>query len=257
MKHVLQEILVFHLMALAMNQDGFLLLEGLCREFVWGPGEQGNPHVPLIAWYTVAQPAVSGGLSVISFREHGKLLKLRCVSQLIREAPTVWVDMASLLIKDDLKAGTHKKERKRWSPREALLLQAKIHTSSSIVNFILQNWSAVENRIQFEPSADTVPLQLSILQVLDLMEVAGEGDSQYREDIIAYARVRNIAVVDDLLTGTRWMTEEEVHGHFRCNCFSRIDTLRPMLQFLQNTEGLDQGGRHLAQLKGWGGPPSA
>lgn len=43
MRHVLQAILVFHLMALFMNMDGFKQLEAVCKEFMWGPGEQGNP----------------------------------------------------------------------------------------------------------------------------------------------------------------------------------------------------------------------
>lgn len=80
MKHVLRAIPVFHLIALDMNQDGFKLLEGMCREFVWGLGEQGNPRVPLIAWDIVVQPAALGGLSITSFQKHALLLKLRCAA---------------------------------------------------------------------------------------------------------------------------------------------------------------------------------
>lgn len=53
MRHILKAIPVFHLMDLAMNLDGFKMLETMCREFVWGPGEQGDPKVPLVAWDTI------------------------------------------------------------------------------------------------------------------------------------------------------------------------------------------------------------
>lgn len=79
---------MFHLTALVMNQDGFKLLEGLCREFVWGPGKHGDPKVPLISWDTMTKPASEGGLSITSFQDHVVLLKLQCAMQLVIGAET-------------------------------------------------------------------------------------------------------------------------------------------------------------------------
>lgn len=122
MHHVLRAILVFHLMALDMNQDGFRCLERVCREFVWGLGEQGNPRAPLVAWAIIVHPTTEGGLVIMSFQEHALLLKLRCATQLIIGSPTTWVEMARILIWDSLRSGSRKKERKTWTPSEALLL---------------------------------------------------------------------------------------------------------------------------------------
>lgn len=83
---------IFHLMALAMNLDGFKLLEGLCREFIWGPGENGNPRVPLVSWDTIAQLAAVGGLSFTRFKEHAALLKMRCVTAHTRSQHGLGVD---------------------------------------------------------------------------------------------------------------------------------------------------------------------
>lgn len=83
LRHVLRAIPVYHLMALNLNKDGFKMLEGICREFVWGIGEQGNPKVPLVAWNTISTPTLEGGLSILNFLLHAALLKLWCASQLV------------------------------------------------------------------------------------------------------------------------------------------------------------------------------
>lgn len=89
-------MLVFHLMALAMNQDGFKSLESLCKEFVWGFGDQGNPRVPLVAWDTITKLTSKGGLDFSSFQDHAILLKLWCATQLVQGADIAWVAMAGM-----------------------------------------------------------------------------------------------------------------------------------------------------------------
>lgn len=45
----------------------FKWLESMHREFLWGPNEQGNPKVPLVAWETISKPMFEGGLEILSF----------------------------------------------------------------------------------------------------------------------------------------------------------------------------------------------
>lgn len=144
MRHVLKTLLVFHLMALDSNRDDFKCLEGICREFLWGPGDNGNPWVLLVAWDTIAQTIGDGGLGILGFKAHAALLKLHCVVQVVFGADTAWVAMASILIRDSLWTGPHKKERKRWTPSEALLLRTPVNTAFGTVNSIFCNWSLVE-----------------------------------------------------------------------------------------------------------------
>lgn len=49
LKHVFREILVFHLMDLTLNKDGFDNLEEIFQNFLWGTGEQGQPKNVLVA----------------------------------------------------------------------------------------------------------------------------------------------------------------------------------------------------------------
>lgn len=53
-KHILKAILIYHLMALTLNQEGYKRLEQICREFLWGSCEIGHAKVPLLAWSTLA-----------------------------------------------------------------------------------------------------------------------------------------------------------------------------------------------------------
>lgn len=64
-RHILHVILTCHLMALTLTKAGFDDLEQVCREFVWGPGEQGNPKNALVAWNVITQPLLNGGMGII------------------------------------------------------------------------------------------------------------------------------------------------------------------------------------------------
>lgn len=141
-------------MALSLNEDGFKYLEAISRDFVWGSGEYRDPKVLLVAWDIISEPALSSGLAILNFCVHVKLLKLRYITQLIQIQDMTWVRMAELLIKDDLHLGPHKKERKHWSPSEALLLGVELHTASKTVNCILEGWKKVERKLTFISQLD-------------------------------------------------------------------------------------------------------
>lgn len=83
------------------------------------------------------------------------------------------------------------------------------------------------------------------------MDIAGEGMEPRKGDIIAYARVRRISVVEDLWTRERWRTVAKIHGQLRSNRFLSLLTFLLVLQFLGSTEGLDLEERKLHQLRGW------
>lgn len=91
-----------------------------------------------MAWDTISMPNSEGGLSILSFQQHGTLLKLCYTSQLVEGQAIEWVKMTHLFIRECLKHGPQKRETRTWSPSEALLLGANIHTSSKTVNSILK-----------------------------------------------------------------------------------------------------------------------
>lgn len=107
----------------------------------------------------------------------------------------------------------------------------------------------VGGRLQFEPSCNTIPPQLTIMQILDLMALDNGVGAQAQVDIIAYTRVRRIAVAENLWDNGAWCTEDDVHSQFRGNRFSGPLMLHPLLQFLRSTEGLELQGRTLSHLR--------
>lgn len=137
LKHVLPAIPMFHLMALTLNKGSAANLEQLCRQFLWDPRERGHPKVPLVACATISQPTAEHGLGIFSYLKHSQLLKLCCASQLIESQPTAWVRMAEDLIRMELRRGLLKRERRKWTPFEALLLRVSVHTRSKTTNSIL------------------------------------------------------------------------------------------------------------------------
>lgn len=121
----------------------------------------------LVAWDTISQPMLEGGLGILSFLKHAQLLKLLCVSQLIESHPIEWVRMAEDLICFELGQGPLKRELRFWSPSEALLLQPDVHTGSRIVNSILASWKLVARNLCFQASRDFFLLIFLCINCLD------------------------------------------------------------------------------------------
>lgn len=67
LQSVLRAMLVYHLMSLCMLKDGFKRLEDLCKEFLWGVEESGDPKLPFVAWLTITKSAMDGGLNFQPF----------------------------------------------------------------------------------------------------------------------------------------------------------------------------------------------
>lgn len=125
--------------------------------------------MPLVAWSTVSQPIFDGSLGILSFRNHARLLKLRCAMQLIKGHPTAWVKMVEDLIRSNLSCSPFKRERRHWSPSEALLFNVKIHTGSRIVNNIIHSWEGVVDNLHFDAHLDKLLARLSIHRLLSLL----------------------------------------------------------------------------------------
>lgn len=80
-RHILCAILIYHLMVMMLNKEGFDVLEQIYREFIWCRGKQGHPKIALVVWDVIAQQLLDGGLGILQFQKHTQLLKLGCVSQ--------------------------------------------------------------------------------------------------------------------------------------------------------------------------------
>lgn len=103
----------------------------------------------------------------------------------------------------------------------------------------------MEGRLKFESSCNAVPRQLSIIQLLDLIDATDEGVGNSRASILAYMHVWRILVVVDLWNGETWRFEVDVHGLFRGNHHFGPLTIQPMLEFLGTVRGLTSRGINL------------
>lgn len=158
--------------------------------------------------------------------------------------------MVEELIHKELRKGLFKRERRKLRPREALLLNMKIHTSSRTLNSILDIWQEVNGKLFFDNHLDEIPGHLSIHQLLDLMHRDGDPHEERRREIVAYYMTTNLNTVRDFWLGVGgWISLEQVHGNLCCNRHSAMDTLSPILDFLGGSSSC--GEERLESSKGW------
>ncbi|KAL3687387.1 hypothetical protein R1sor_013696 [Riccia sorocarpa] len=105
-KAVTQEIL----MSIGFCKDGLEELERLCRNFLWGWNEEGNPKHALIAWERITQENVNGGLGWMSFRNISDALNVRLVSLILEGGDTEWIHLARSFILRTLRRGSYQRE---------------------------------------------------------------------------------------------------------------------------------------------------
>lgn len=89
LRHVLWAIPIYHFMSMALNTTGYCMLEGVCKDFLWGKNEVGKQKKSLIAWKNIACGRAEGGLGLEPFQEKGRALKMRWFSRLFLEPDIV------------------------------------------------------------------------------------------------------------------------------------------------------------------------
>lgn len=70
MKHVLQVILVYHMMFLRSPTSLAKKLIALSLVFLWKAIRMGGKRIPLDAWEKLSRPKVDGGVGLKDFRSH-------------------------------------------------------------------------------------------------------------------------------------------------------------------------------------------
>lgn len=83
---------------------------------------------------------------------------MRSIAQLIEGQDTEWVTIANNFIKDALRKGQEKRERKWWEPSCALLLDLEIHIlGSATLRGMLKGWVAAKGTLLFAFRVDSLP----------------------------------------------------------------------------------------------------
>lgn len=90
---------------MSLNANGYKLLEGICRNFLWGKNKVGEQKWSLIAWKNMARRRAEGGLGIEPFAEQSLALKLWWCTRFLEEQEVMWVQFAEISIKRCLVAG--------------------------------------------------------------------------------------------------------------------------------------------------------
>ncbi|KAL3679848.1 hypothetical protein R1sor_022804 [Riccia sorocarpa] len=94
LRHVLAATPLYQLMSVGLCKDGLEELERLCRNFLWGWNEDGNPKHALVAWERIAQEKLNGGLGWTSFRTISDALNVRLIGRILEGGSAEWIQLA-------------------------------------------------------------------------------------------------------------------------------------------------------------------
>ncbi|KAL3702431.1 hypothetical protein R1sor_020453 [Riccia sorocarpa] len=94
LKHVLSATPLYELLSVGLASEGIEALERLCRHFLWGWSEQGNPKKALISWERIAQTKANGGLGWIPIKDRAKAFHVKIISQLLQGTEAEWAVLA-------------------------------------------------------------------------------------------------------------------------------------------------------------------
>ncbi|KAL3686361.1 hypothetical protein R1sor_008935 [Riccia sorocarpa] len=124
LKHILAAMLTYQLISVGMTEQGISGFEALCRNFIWGWNSEGNPKKALIAWWKVSLKKDDGGIGWTTIRAIA--LQMKNASHILCNKDCEWVDLAKSMIRSQLAKGSNRRERRFWSPQEALLLLTQL-----------------------------------------------------------------------------------------------------------------------------------
>ena len=101
---------IYNFMVFEHAKSKFLLLEALCRQFLWGTNLEGRDRIPLIAWEKITRRKEVEGLGFTSLQEMSLLLKIRHLSCILEENNSAWIAAASEFVRWGVCKVTLKKE---------------------------------------------------------------------------------------------------------------------------------------------------
>ncbi|KAL3679689.1 hypothetical protein R1sor_022645 [Riccia sorocarpa] len=121
LRHVLAATPLYQLMSVGLCKDGLEELERLCRNFLWGWKEDGNPKHALVAWDRIAQEKLNGGLGWTSFRTMSDALNVRLIGRILEGGSAEWIQLARSFILRTLRKGSYQRECSQWTVQECLV----------------------------------------------------------------------------------------------------------------------------------------
>ncbi|KAL3680171.1 hypothetical protein R1sor_023127 [Riccia sorocarpa] len=177
LKHVLAATPLYHLMSVGLCKDGLEELERLCRNFLWGWNEEGNPKHALVAWEQITQEKDRGGLGWTNFRTMAEALNVRLIGRILEGGNAEWIQIAKSFILKTLRKGAYQRECCQWTLQESLILLplTRIDGSPTLMR-ILGSWYRARKRLRWKKENGKLDGRLSIFHVKAIHQLsAGKG----------------------------------------------------------------------------------
>ncbi|KAL3684172.1 hypothetical protein R1sor_002194 [Riccia sorocarpa] len=173
LKHVLAATPLYQLMSVGLCKDGLEELERLCRNFLWGWNEEGNPKHALIVWERIAQEKRGGGLEWTSFKIMADALHTRLIGRILEDDNTEWTHLARSFILRTLRRGAYQREAMQWTLQECIILLplTKIDGSPTLTR-IMGSWYRTRKRLRWASSGGEIDKRMTLLQIKALQQIA-------------------------------------------------------------------------------------
>jgi acyl-CoA-binding protein len=240
---------VFFLMILDLTQEAFRRLEAICRVFLWGSNEAGNPKIPLVAWNRLTKPKPQGGLGLVNFQSQSQMMKLRFVTKILQNHNSAWVDIAQQHIREALRHGPYRQQVKLWTCQEYLLLQPSVHLKSAALRSLMKGWKLVLPALKLKVTETHLPHSMTLLQLYYLFLQGSPFDPDKYWELKLYAETRGVFNIQDLLQGNSWQLLQEFADRIRSSRSIGQDTFERLVEFVSDCLGTELF--CISNLKGW------
>lgn len=152
-----------------------------------------------IAWEAISRPKPDGGLGILPFEDQALALKMRQIVKLLTGDTKEWTIMVRRIMRNRLYVGIHKKERRHWSPADAVLLCPDLLISGSpILKGMIARWNKSSEHLHFQFGPGSLPSKLSAQQLL--FERNSQTTEQWRIDLRRFMANQGIKSIADLVS---------------------------------------------------------
>ncbi|KAL3680581.1 hypothetical protein R1sor_023537 [Riccia sorocarpa] len=252
LKHVLAATPLYQLLSVGLCKDGLDDLERLCRNFLWGWTEEGNPKHALVAWERIVQSKEGGGLGWTRFRDMSDALNTRLVCRLLEGGEAEWLQLAKSFILRTLRRGTYLRESCQWSLQECLLLLPLTKVDGSVtLSRMLRSWHRTRKKLNWQTDKGELDGRMSMLQVKATYLISENANSSSirmgRElGLLRRVGVRTLAEAMEISRRVRWRQHLRRQG-----VFPEEGILRELeeLETWCSSQTLVRKG--ITELKGW------
>ncbi|KAL3677843.1 hypothetical protein R1sor_020799 [Riccia sorocarpa] len=220
LKHVLAATPLYQLMSVGLSKDGLEELERLCRNFLWGWNEEGNPKQALIAWDRVALPKAEGGLGWTKFKVMADALNVRQVSRIIEGGCAEWIQLARSFILRTLRRGSYQRECSQWTVQEGLILLplTRIEGSPTLTR-MLNSWYRARKKLHWKGGSSELNGNLTMLQLTAMHQITSKvGVSGLKPGkelgILRKAHIDNFGDARSIIQRGGWTRHLQFRGIF-------------------------------------------